>query len=409
MKKILLIAYFYGTDGSAMSEYVRDRIIGFEMNGYTVDLVTSINVNNKYRRKNTIYVPSFGLTMFLREMKASKHYFAIRKLILFPIVLTFGTLVDLTERAILKRIGDGYWSWMPFATIAVFLKRIFNRYELIISTGGPASAHLINVLSSVVFKTKGIVELQDPLVGNGIGHNDISNSLLNRFELFIYKRVRMVMHISQNALEMSLTNNKDNNKYAYYYPSSPKFNLSERKSNQDKKSITIVHIGSIYSTRNFNTLKNVIDNLNLSLYNITGITLANVGSISDKDCIRFKADYNRFLTVKEMPRIQALQYGKNSDLLILLQHEDDRSKISFPYKIWDYLNLQLPILAILNNNELKNMLDAMGHYTCNVNNPHSIETTFRRFLGDYSSGLKKKNSTYEIELQTLEFINKTNH
>lgn len=407
MKKILIIAYFYGTDGSAMSEYVRDRIIGFEMNGYTVDLVTSINVNNLYRRKNTIYVPSLGFTMFIREMKTSKHYFAIRKLFLFPIILSFGTLVDLAERTLLKRIGDGYWSWMPFATIVVFFKRMLINYELVISTGGPASAHLINVFSSLPFKTKGVVELQDPLVGHDIGHNILSNILLNQFELFLHKRVKKIIHISKNALQLSISNSADKNKYAHYYPSSRKFNF-EKKINvlvPNIKTIKIVHIGSIYSSRNFLKLKNVIDKLDFSQYSIPDISLINIGSIADKDVIKFKSNTNKFMTFKSMPRERALSLGQNSDLLLLLQHEDERSKITLPYKIWDYLNLHKPIFAILNNCELKNLLDNLGHYTCKTSDEKSIEETFKKFLADYLNHKEYEfKESFSLKDQTSEFI-----
>jgi hypothetical protein len=167
----------------------------------------------------------------------------------------------------------------------------------------------------------------------------------------------------------------------------------------------MVHLGTIYSSRNFSKFKGVIDNLNSSLYSVSEITLINIGWIEENHLIEFKSKNNKFKSIKPMTREKALQSALNADLLILLQHEDDRSQISFPYKTWDYLNMGIPIFAILNNDELKSLLDSLGHYTCNINDEDSIKESLIRFLNDYSSKPKRKfKSNISLMNQSYEFI-----
>ena len=93
------------------------------------------------------------------------------------------------------------------------------------------------------------------------------------------------------------------------------------------------------------------------------------------------------------------------DLLLLVQHTDNRSKLTIPYKTWDYLNLQKPILALLNNNELKTLLDELGHYTCNVNDVDSIVDAILRFVHDHKENkVKILTNPYNINDQVFEFL-----
>ena len=53
------------------------------------------------------------------------------------------------------------------------------------TSGGPASAHLAGIILGKLFSVPVIVELQDPLSGEGIGRNDEARGWLYKVEKFI--------------------------------------------------------------------------------------------------------------------------------------------------------------------------------------------------------------------------------
>ena len=58
--------------------------------------------------------------------------------------------------------------------------------------------------------------------------------------------------------------------------------------------------------------------------------------------------------------------------LLLVQHNDERSKETIPYKFYDYLNLRIPIFAITNNEELNSLILKTGGIVCKADSIDSI-------------------------------------
>ena len=82
---------------------------------------------------------------------------------------------------------------------------------------------------------------------------------------------------------------------------------------------------------------------------------------------------------KSGDRIEALRFCSACDILLLVQHTDQRSKLTFPFKVHEYLNLKKIIFALTNNSELKKMLTQRGHICANINNVNDIRKKFCQF------------------------------
>jgi glycosyltransferase involved in cell wall biosynthesis len=72
-----------------------------------------------------------------------------------------------------------------------------------------------------------------------------------------------------------------------------------------------------------------------------------------------------------LPRDTALDRARRSQVLLLVQHADDRSLETIPFKLYDYLNLGVPILVIGRNPEIRELLSD-GDFFCYVENQQSI-------------------------------------
>ena len=48
-----------------------------------------------------------------------------------------------------------------------------------------------------------------------------------------------------------------------------------------------------------------------------------------------------------------MRVAKNADFLLLVQHDDNRSAETTPYKLYDYMNLNIPIIMLIKNHEVR--------------------------------------------------------
>jgi len=64
----------------------------------------------------------------------------------------------------------------------------------------------------------------------------------------------------------------------------------------------------------------------------------------------------------------------------LIQHEDSRSAESIPFKIYDYLNLNLPIISIIDNPEILNLLGEFSELASKIKDLEQLKHSIRKSL-----------------------------
>ena len=173
-----------------------------------------------------------------------------------------------------------------------------------------------------------------------------------------------------------------------------------KKKLSKKKKIILTHLGTLYSSRNFKNLILAVEFLSkqkkISLNKIKILNLGDIyGEDQQSDCKK-----NYIVWKNSIDRIQALNKCNQSDILLLIQHTDDRSKLTFPYKVYEYLNLGKPILALINNNELKKMLTKRGHICANIKDNNEIRKKFLYLLQNrkkIKKNILKLETKYKID------------
>ena len=85
-----------------------------------------------------------------------------------------------------------------------------------------------------------------------------------------------------------------------------------------------------------------------------------------------------FQLIPERGRLDALRIASHADILLLVQHTDKRSAETIPYKIYDYLNLNKPIIALTLNQEITNLCQVPSFFSANCLDENEIKTTPER-------------------------------
>jgi hypothetical protein len=360
-EKILIFSYYANIAGACQAEWIDDKVEALVESGKKVALVSSISGNSSKLSISHYRIPSLSLFDFIDELKRAslaKDLFQLSVLFLLPFALTLGILFDILLLIVTKGIGEGRWSWFMCASVVGIWLRFKFKPDKILTSGGPASAHLAGVIVAKLFSIPVVVELQDPLSGEGIGRNVQARGWLYKVEKYILTHANMTAYVTDAAADFAKKEFGISNVISVY-PGAKKFNFSY--SNNDSEVLKIVHLGSLYSTRNFDSIMMAIDALiDQGKLKVDQIELINLGHVSEIE--KNKLDLKAYVTIlKPVPRMEALLFASKCDVCLLIQHQDNRSNVTIPYKTYDYLNINNHILGLLNSNELTQLIESHGH------------------------------------------------
>jgi len=388
-KKVLIFSYYANLPGACQAEWIDDKLISFDKMNIKYYFISSPSAHLYKKSRAHIRCASLSWHDYKDEVIRTRMQ-GINLLTLYlwaPFSLILGFFIDLVQKIIVKGVGEGRWSWSLTAFLSgLIIVLTKGRPDLILTTGGPASAHIAGVLLGKLINKDVVCELQDPLSGDDIGRNSQARGLLFSIEKFLSRHASKFVYVTQAAASYAIHNVNSSAKIVGIYPGSPKLvndvNQRQIESRTNKNHFKLLHMGSLYSSRNFDTLILAIEKFHVKYPNIS-FEVINLGHVekqiqSRNNCVPY------IRTEALRPRIDALNFALDSDLLLLIQNEDDRSQVTIPYKTYDYLNLGRVVLGLTNNPELDEILKKSGHISCPVSDVDSICDNLIEFVRNYS-------------------------
>lgn len=403
-KRILVVSYYTNIPGACQAEWVDDKIRCYLKEGYSVTLISSIcAIPYSMDGVNHIRVPSLSLHDF-RDERQRMHAFNIKTdtylYFFMTLVYTLGFLLDRLQYLLTKGIGEGRWSWLITSFPVLLAASIRYGAGLILSTGGPASGHLSSIIVGKITRKPVVVELQDPLSGSDIGRNQQAAGYLYKVEKFIVKYADKTVYVTRAAAEYA-RKLFGSEKISYEYPSAWDFGVApgDREGTPSSK-LKMVHLGSLYATRNFDSIISAVDRLiEEGAYSPTDIELLNLGHVSHE--IREKISTRPYVKIlPPLGRVDALKVAAESDVMLLIQNSDARSQVTIPYKTYDYLNIGNKILAILNSQELTELIEGAGHLAYKIEDIDGIARGLKKLLSDREPvrpGTSQLNAIHQAE------------
>lgn len=402
---LLMVTYFFGNQGCCPAEWADDKVNALCNSDRPVVLLTSI-FSNTYQNNNVKHfkVPSLSLIDIqheLSELKKDNRSIPYLQLIIFsPFILVIGLLLDLMQKVVTSGNGGGKWSWTIPAGFAALYFSFRYRCSTVFTTGGPASAHLAGCFIKLFSNKKLICELQDPLTGKDIGRNSRSAKMLEWVEKIIIKTANKVVYVTKEAAEYAKGKYpKAKAEIVAIYPGARQFDNSLKTDSTFKKEeLTLIHLGTLYSTRNLNTIIEAIDELiDDGLIKEGQIKIYNLGEIYGD--IKEHHLAKNYVTQKAvLPRQEAIAVAKSHMVSLLVQHADSRSNATIPYKTYDYFNIGNPILGLTNSDELFELLSINNHVPVNVSDVKEIKTMLLGLLENYEA-YKARVSPFAIDIK----------
>lgn len=300
-------------------------------------------------------------------------------------------------------IPDKQIGWLPFALIKgrAIIKK--NGIDIIYSTASPWTTHLIGYLLKKITKKYWVADFRDPWTLDLLYEEKGYTKLRKITEQFLEKKI---MNAADKVVCISETmKNNLVNKYPFLKEKIEvitngfdREDFAKEESIKKSSKFTISYIGTLYHNRDpkdfiialaqvVNANKEVRENIKVKF----------VGMIEKE--IEFKqliSDFNLKEIVKMVnyiPQKEALQYLKNSDVLLLIIGNDKRGDYILTGKIFEYLASNKPILALVPEGEAANLIrETKAGIVVDPENTEEIKKSIVNFYSKYKQGCLKIDS-----------------
>lgn len=383
---IVFVSYESGDFRSCPAEWADDKVQSLVLMGKKVALVTSLASSLESNDRLKVFkVPSVSKRDFDDEIRrrSIQSSVPVRLPLGFRFIAsTFGKLFDSMFRSLAGADSWGRYSWVLSSLPTIGKLILSNPSATLVASGGPSSSQVsLTVASSLLTTRRPILEFQDPFVGSEMIMSSRARRVLEGLETWLVKRASKIVMVTDGAAnEMRARHQSHAEKIIRIYPGAPNFELSPNERALSDGQFEIIHLGTLYGTRNFDLLFEALDRMYQEKPELRGkVKIRNLGNIYLDNSEEYLARQD-FIHDDPLPRQQALSQAATSRALLLIQHTDSRSRETIPYKTYDYLNLELPIIGILNNPELAELCVRAGGVAASATSVNEIEQALWRVI-----------------------------
>lgn len=371
----LIIAHAFNMDGRAASQTITDKLPHLRRAGVEVVVLSGVSGNHDAEVEHHQLWPlgPAGFRFELRHVLRRRWGSGLRYRLLMTLASIFLLPWMLLEK--LLRPVENSWSWW----LSAYLKgRALARqkpFDLIYSTGGAFAAHLAARSLKQATGTHWLAEVHDPMVIPGESPVSRQQKMQAEVERLICSHADIAIWFTEQALASArLRHPQLAERGKMLLPGIDK-PFQVLPPYQPGQKFVIGHFGSLSPTRHLGPIvaalellserrRDLVDATELHVYGgpldrISSEMLA--GSLVHQ-CIRhfgrIESDPQTGLSGRE----QILHRMRAVDVLLLLHGEDAVCSEYIPSKLYEYLWMQRPILAIVHRNpQMAALIRGQGH------------------------------------------------
>lgn len=304
---------------------------------------------------------------------------------------------------------DKFISWVNIVLKTIDEIIDFQKIDLIYTTGDPFSNYFNGYYLKKKHNLPWVADFRDEWTNNPYAnnmykndsfkvelHKNMENSIVN----FADKVVAVTPNSSQNYRDIfnlpldkveTITNGYDNKDFEFL-----------EKASQKNEKFTIVYYGTLYLNRDLSEIVNAINILiEKNRVEKSNITLKVIGRCDSlvKTSMLVCDKFGVLDFIEYLPHKECLKEGNNADLLILYVGEEDKFKSVYTGKVFEYLRLQKPILAISpQNSEIENLLaNTNSGANFNSTNYDEMNEFIYSIYNDWKMGIRENFISKNIE------------
>ncbi|OGB22109.1 MAG: hypothetical protein A3I66_17960 [Burkholderiales bacterium RIFCSPLOWO2_02_FULL_57_36] len=374
----LVLSHAFNMDGRAASQTITDKLPHMEAAGIELVVLSGVSGRRDTHYEHYQLWPAgpagirFELRHVLRKHLKSPVAYRLAMVLLSLPLLPFMLLEKLL------RPVESSWSWWLTAYLKGRLLAWRKPFDLIYSTGGAFAAHIAGRALQRATATRWLAEVHDPLVTPGREDaldQTAQEKMQARVEHVICEHADLAIWFTDQALASAAQRNPLlNGRGRVMLPGiDPPFQI--RPHYHPGARFVIGHFGSLSSTRNLGPVLEAVDQLRGRRPDLVESIEIHVygGPLDEVTSARLTAsplhfNVRHFGRIEADPltglsgRMQILRRMRSVDVLLLLHGEEPICAEYIPSKLYEYLWMQRPILAIVHRNlQMERILLEQGH------------------------------------------------
>jgi len=378
-RPLLFISFFTGIKGNCPAEWADDKIRVLEHAGRKTFVLTGMGSHVTDRAGvRYVRVPSLSWNDYkeeVKELKSAGEVVPLGMRLFMPFAFILGNVIDFILRKITKGISAGRWSWVFTALIVALWLKLRHGARDVFCTGGPTSAHVVGNVAVQLTGGRLFCEFQDPLLGATMTRSSMTRRIATRIEGWLVEHSTQAVYVTQEAAQAARDRNPAFASHiAAVYPGAWKFTQPRLTAEQPTAGVLeFLHLGTLYGSRNLDLFFKALDALRAEGFPLAHqVRVVNLGAVYCETAASYLARPD-FQLLNALERADALARAQEASCLMLIQHTDERSRETIPYKTYDYLNLGLPVLGLLNNDELRALIEVHNGHTAQADDLGAIK------------------------------------
>ncbi len=393
-KHILIVSFFfqpYNTIASVrvsyLAKYLQDK--GYVIHVITAKRYRNLNLNvGEIRNVNYVWWPNADKLLNLSNKYPKNRilYYLSRTInkILTPSVTT------------LPEGGVSIWRFFAYRKAKEIIKK--NKIDLIYTSSGPASSAIVGSKLTEKFGIPWIPEFRD-LWSMNIYRNNSQRKKKKQLKIEekYVKKSRHIITVTKGfARILSTIYSKYNIPITHIYNGYLFYN---KEQTYPSEKLSIVHLGTIYPQKRdpsilFSALQQLKEQEEISKKDIV-IKFYGTGNNYIKELVD-KYNIHDFVEIhKSVDYNTAIDIQKNSSILLLLQWNNEND-YAIPGKLFEYIGMKRPVLAICYPGEIKTILETTSTGTV-INDTDKMKEFLLYAINNY-----KKNPLLGFEFKENE-------
>ncbi|MFZ2738197.1 MAG: glycosyltransferase [Burkholderiaceae bacterium] len=371
----LILAHAFNMDGRAASQTITDKIPHLRRAGIEVVVLSGVSGTHDTEVEHHQIWPAgpAGLRFELRHVLRRRFGKGLMYRSLM-VVATLALLPGLIVEKLLRPV-ESSWSWWISAFFKGWSLSRQQPFDLIYSTGGAFSAHVAGRSLKRAIGVPWLAEVHDPMVVPGTTPHTAHQKMQAKIEQQICTDADVAIWFTEQALASARQRHPQLGERGKMMLPGIDAPFKTLPPYQPGPKFIIGHFGSLSTTRNLGPIISALEQLQQSRPElVAAIELQVYGGPLDsvssgllagspvcervRHFGRIEADQQTGLSGRE----QILQRMRAVDVLLLLHGEEPICAEYIPSKLYEYLWMQRPILAIVHcNSQMAEMLRVQGH------------------------------------------------
>ena len=372
----LIIAHAFNMDGRAASQTITDKLPHLTRAGVEVVVLSGVSGRHDANVEHHQLWPMgpAGFRFELRHVLRRRWGNGLR----YRLLMTLASILLLPWMLLEKLLWpvESSWSWW----LSAYLKgRALARqkpFDLIYSTGGAFAAHLAAHALKQATGAPWLAEVHDPLVVPGASPVSPQQKMQAEVERLICTHADIAIWFTEQAVASARQRHPQLAVRGKMMVPGIDRPFDELPPYQPSQKFVIGHFGSLSPTRHLGPIvaalemlsdrrRDLVDATQLHVYGgpLDKVSSGLLDSSRVGHCMRYfgriEADPQTGLSGRE----QILHRMRSVDVLLLLHGEDAICSEYIPSKLYEYLWMQRPILAIVHRNpQMASLIRGQGHW-----------------------------------------------